>query len=109
MPIINDLKILGISEKEAQIYLAALELGPSSVLNISRKANVKRATIYEMMDELKNKKLIVETKKGDKRLFMALEPYELKEKIKKQERIMGKIMPELNGISNLGEYKPKIR
>ena len=44
MTLDKELQKIGLSEKEAKVYLAALELGQASVQNIARKAEVNRAT-----------------------------------------------------------------
>ncbi len=53
--ILND---LGLSEKEARVYFAALSLGPSTILTLSHAAELKRTTIYALVDSLKKKGLI---------------------------------------------------
>ena len=42
----NELQQLGLSEKEAKVYLASLELGSTSVLEISKKAGLKRLYLH---------------------------------------------------------------
>jgi len=56
-PLKDSLVSLGLSEKEAAVYLALLELGRSTVSKISRKANVNRSTGYVILDSLINKGL----------------------------------------------------
>ena len=48
----KELEHLGLSDKEAKVYLAALEMGPSPVQDISHKAHVNRATTYVMIESL---------------------------------------------------------
>ena len=47
------LENLGLSEKEAEIYLALLELGTGTVVEVAKKSGVKRPTAYLVLDELK--------------------------------------------------------
>lgn len=42
MSLVNHLKNAGLADKEAKVYLAMLELGPSPVLPIAAKAGVNR-------------------------------------------------------------------
>ncbi|EKD24219.1 MAG: Transcriptional regulator, TrmB [uncultured bacterium] len=100
---------LGLDEKEASIYLAALSLGPSSIQNISKKSGVNRSTIYTFLSELKSKNLISETISGRKRLFVATDPEELKGLLVRQQAALDKIMPELKGLFNIEAGRPKIR
>jgi len=39
---LNQLKHIGLSENEAKVYLAMLELGPSPVLEIATKAGINK-------------------------------------------------------------------
>jgi len=69
-----ELRKLGLSEKEVRIYLAGLELGPNSVQNIAKEAKLSRPTTYEIIKKLEDKKLFIETKQKNKRLFRAQSP-----------------------------------
>ena len=51
----KELQDLGLSEKEAKVYLTALEMGAETAQNIAKKANVNRATTYVQIDSLKAK------------------------------------------------------
>ena len=69
-----ELRKLGLSEKEVRVYLAGLELGPNSVQNIARKAELARPTAYEIIKKLEEKRLFVETKQKGKKVFIAQSP-----------------------------------
>lgn len=47
------LKHIGLSENEAKVYLAMLELGPSPMLEIAAKAGINRPTAYAQLEALK--------------------------------------------------------
>ncbi len=51
-------KNLGFSENETKIYLAALETGLTSAQNIADKAELKRTTVYSVLDALIKKNII---------------------------------------------------
>ena len=81
-----ELRKLGLKDKEVKVYLAGLELGPSPVQNIARKAEVVRPTAYEIIKILKAKGLFVETVKGRKRLFAAQSPEKILQLLRTQKR-----------------------
>ena len=87
LPIELELKKLGLKEKEVKVYLAGLELGPSSIMKISEKVKIPRPTVYEIVKKLEEKGLFVETKRGKKRLFVAQSPSQILRflRIKKRE------------------------
>ena len=55
---IEQLKKAGLSEYEAKVYLALLELGPSDGIAISRKSNVPKTRVYDVLKDLSEKGLI---------------------------------------------------
>jgi len=110
------LKELGLSEKEAKVYLAALELGPQPVQEIAKKAGVNRATTYVMIESLTKRGLMSSFDKGKKRFFTAEDPDRLlnvirseKEELKQKEDLITKMLPELMAVSALSEEHPRVR
>jgi len=112
----NDITRLGLSEKEAKVYLASLELGPATVQIISQKAGVNRATTYVVIDSLTEMGLMSTYDKGKKTFFTAESPERLLEYLKDQERtvkdkidILREKMPELKSLVNIDTDKPIVR
>lgn len=65
---------LGLATKEAAVYLSLLELGRSTVSQISRKATVNRATTYVVLDSLISKALVRISGKEPKQEYVAESP-----------------------------------
>ncbi|MBU0648685.1 hypothetical protein KJ969_01065 [Patescibacteria group bacterium] len=112
----KSLKNLGLSDKEAKVYLAALELGPQPVQEIAKRASVNRATTYVMIESLTRRGLMSSFDKGKKRYFSAEEPDRLLSILKSEEReirekegLIKKIMPDLLAIYAAQEHKPRVR
>ncbi len=103
------LENLGLNPKEAKVYLALLELGEANIQSISKKSSVKRTTVYDVIDSLKEKGLVGSSVHGKKTFYFAEEPQSIINKIKEKERMAKEIMPELLSIANLLEKKPKIK
>lgn len=106
--LISTLQQIGLNEKQAKIYLACLELGETSIKEIAKKAEIKRTTIYDIIDEMINSGYIKITTKGKKKRFIAINPDDLKIIIRKKEAMLAQILPDLKAISNIGGIKPKI-
>jgi len=109
MTLEEQLQFLGLNEKEAKIYLASLELGLTSVQNIAKKAQIKRSTVYEILENLIKQNLITTIPKGKKRYFLAAEPTKLTELISQKQTTLKQILPELEALSKVSPVKPKIR
>jgi len=107
---------VGLSPKEADVYLAMLELGPSSVQDISKKAGVNRTTTYVMLEGLQRHGLMSSFEKGKKILFVAENPQRLvsliadrlSKEAAKRDRLES-FMPRLLAIFNAIQDKPKVR
>src|SRR3989344_4041508 len=113
---ISQLKTLGLSDNEAKVYLAMLELGPATVLEISAKAGVNRPTTYVQIESLKKMGLVSSQTRGKKQIFMAESPDQLEFIIERQKKEvenrtgeLRKILPELENIFNLAGEKPQVR
>jgi HTH-type transcriptional regulator, sugar sensing transcriptional regulator len=103
----NDLQKIGLTEKEAMVYLASLELGESSVQKIAQKAKVNRATTYVILEQLLAKGVVASVEQGSKRFFVATGPYALKQVIRQQSEEISdkkakleKLFPKLKKVHN---------
>jgi len=114
--ITNQLKNLGLSDNEAKVYTAMLELGPATVLEISAKAGVNRPTTYVQVESLKKMGLVSTQTKGKKQLFIAESPEQLefmidrqKNELDQKKEELQKFLPELTNMFNLSDSKPQVR
>lgn len=106
----------GLSEKEANVYLAMLELGPSSAQDIAKKAGVNRATTYVMLESLNRRGLMSSTERGKKTLYAAESPEHIVHIMggvvrtvqDKMSRLQS-VMPDFLALFNAIEDKPKVR
>ncbi len=91
----------GLSAHESAVYLAMLELGPSTVLKISRQAGVKRTTIYAVIEALKAKGLVGVEERGLKQVFVAENPSRLERILEEQKNALQSFFPELEALYTL--------
>ncbi len=111
----KQLKGLGFSEKEARVYLALLELGPSTTTEIARKSKINRTTGYDILESLASEGLVNLIGETKIQKFVAENPQKvitfLENKVKQdQERLSQArfLLPELLSVYNVKE-KPKVR
>ncbi|HLC49664.1 MAG TPA: helix-turn-helix domain-containing protein [Candidatus Andersenbacteria bacterium] len=116
MKYIQELTNLGLKDKEAAVYLSCLELGPSPVQPIGRKAKVVRATTYVILESLMNMGLVTKYKVGKKTLFSAETPRQLLRLLEKQEEVIQEkqhnieaILPQLQMLTKAAGDKPSVR
>lgn len=108
MSLQSKLQHIGLTEKEARIYLASLELGAAFITDIANKAEINRTTAYLLMDSLKQKGLITTSLRKKKKYYLAAEPRDLQKIIESKDKLLQDIMPALLNLSNINNKKPKV-
>lgn len=103
------LENLGLTEKETKIYLANLELGPATVTDIAKHADVQRTTAYTIIQNLAEQKLLKEDLSTKTQRYTAEDPEKLL--LESQERFTAikSIMPELKNMFRGTQFLPSIR
>ncbi|MFH1631808.1 MAG: helix-turn-helix domain-containing protein [bacterium] len=115
LPQIKNILIeLGLSETESKVYLAMLELGPSSVQEIAKKSGVSRTAAYDIISSLQKKGLASTFDKGKKTFYSAEDPEKLDDyfkarmgNMKSQLGSLKRMVPELRVMQ--GGDRPRVR
>lgn len=92
---------IGMSQKEATLYLSALSLGPATVLRLSKASGLRRTTVYSIIQSLQQKGLMAAEERGFKRLFVAENPERLESLLENRRKVFADVLPKLNGLFNL--------
>lgn len=114
--LIASIEDLGLSQKEARVYLANLMLGPATVQKIADQSGIKRVTTYVILESLNNLGLVSQSTKGKKTYFVAEEPSQLRRLLQKKEQAIKEqqshfdaILPELNQLKTMPTESPNVR
>ncbi|MBM5789594.1 TrmB family transcriptional regulator, partial [Candidatus Parcubacteria bacterium] len=114
--LMNELRHLGLSDKEAAVYLASLELGPAAVQDISHKSKINRATTYVMIESLAARGLLSTFVRGKKRFYAPESPERLlsilrvqQQELEEKRQEFEKALPLLFALYNTEGAKPQIR
>lgn len=104
-----ELQKLGLSQNEAKVYLAALNLGSSTANTISGQAGIKRSTAYLALGNLIKLGLVAESYVNKKRLFTAEKPDRLEKLTKRMRRKVIEAESLLTGlIGSLSAITPSL-
>lgn len=105
---------LGLSDSETKVYLASLELGPTSVQEIAKKSRLSRTATYDAVASLQERGLMTTFERGKKRFYVSENPDRavtfFRSKIRKQRdqlENLESILPELKMI--MGGDRPAVR
>ncbi|MEI7810176.1 MAG: helix-turn-helix domain-containing protein [bacterium] len=107
--LIENLKEFGLQENEAKIYLTSLSLGPTTILKLSKHSEVKRTTVYEIVDTLEKKGLIKKEIHGFKTLYSPEHPERLENSLESKKVLLSKLLPELEGKYHLKGTESSIK
>lgn len=91
----------GLTQNESLVYLALLELGPTTVLKLARQSGVKRTTIYHVVEGLKTKGLVGIEERGFKQFLIPENPARLKTILDEQKKALQSSFPELEALYTL--------
>lgn len=107
---------LGLTEKEAKLYITLLEIGPNPVSSIARKAGITRTTAYASLEHLKARGLVSTIEQGGIQQFAPVNPKKLEEFAKKDAEAAQKayeamkgIVPELKKLTGDLVLAPKVK
>ncbi len=96
--IISQLQSLNLSQNEAKVYSALLEIGQTSAGEIIKKTGLHRSVVYETLDKLIVKKLVFKLEKQNIAFFQPTDPSRLLQNIKTQEEVALDLIPKLKGL-----------
>lgn len=114
--LLTTLTEFGLSDKEASVYLALLELESASVQDIAKFAGVNRSSTYVVLESLRKKRLtnVTETKKGPR--YMPASPemlYKIAEdssrKMNESKEKIRDIIPALKALYKDDSHRPSVR
>lgn len=112
----NELKKLGLTDKEIEIYLAGVKAGPLTVQKLSQIAKVKRPTTYDVLNRLKELNLVNQNLKGKKKVFEMARPAKLlkfveeeKEEVLEKEKSIKKIISNLEAMAQKTELATDVK
>lgn len=104
---IKDMLIkIGLSEKEAIIYISILRVWTATLTEISENSWIKRTTLYGYLDILINKWFIIKTIKSKRALYKATNPESILKDLRKKSDFFLTSLPKLLQIYESSTSKP---
>ena len=73
----DSLRELDLSDRQINIYLALLRLGPASIRDIASESGINRGSTYETLKQLVTRGVVSYFPKGKRRVFQAEDPERL--------------------------------
>jgi sugar-specific transcriptional regulator TrmB len=92
---IKTLNKIGLSQKQAIVYIAMLELGEAKITDIAKRANLKRPTVYLIIEELELLGLVSQIIKGKSKIYSAIHPRRINELLEFRKNKFQELLPSL--------------
>lgn len=109
------LEQIGLTPSESKAYLAALKLGPVSVVKLASEIGLTRMATYNLIETLADKGLFGKTKLGKKEKIVAQDPNRLilriseqKRNLDQQEEKIKQVISELKSFFSASQVKPRM-
>lgn len=100
---------LGFSREEAKIYISLLELGQTTAGPVVKKTGLHRQVVYDTLEKLKRKGLVLESTKSNRKNWTASSPAQITHQIKKEETLAKALLPDLFSIYRVSDNKQEVR
>lgn len=112
MNFVETLEELGLSPKEAKVYLALVFSGAASVRALAHASGLNRGSVYEALKSLQEQGLISRYQQGKRLHFVAEDPTALSRELKRKKRdllrshrLLERVLPELRALFERGGSK----
>ncbi|QQR55243.1 hypothetical protein IPG41_01640 [Candidatus Peregrinibacteria bacterium] len=99
---------IGLSKKEAAVYLANLELGTALASEIAKKSKLNRVTTYDVLEKLISEGLVSSQMIKKVSCFTAMEPDQLRLEVRKHYLDFKEALPEFRRLQGKSSH-PHIR
>ncbi len=106
--LIKLLETTGFTEKEAQVYLALVELGTGNVTDISKITKLKRSIIYVILEGLMKRGYASELPNLKINTYQATDPTVILSQLKNVAKNFSEMLPMIRTLGSNGKNKPKI-
>lgn len=110
------LEEIGLSDKEAKLYLALLGFESATPSELAEKTGIKRTTVYVVLSTLEQKGLVSEVPKGKTSSFHAEPPERLQTYVERQKVVLDErsarlkdIIPQIKSVSREQGVRPVVK
>lgn len=99
---------IGLTEKEADVYLAALELGPSPASDVALRSKLNRVTTYDILKKLIHKGFVSTHVDRKIQIFVATDPDAVRSDVLHRYEMFKSALPDLRRLHGKTAH-PRVR
>ena len=103
------LEKIGFHPYEASLYLAALELGESTVSELAHKSDMPRTSVQEVLGNMQKKGLVTSYSKQAHKYWAAEHPDKILAAYRENEEAFRSVLPQLQKLTGEATDKPGVK
>jgi len=103
------LQKIGLTKRQAKIYLACLRFGPIGLTDLSQKIHEKKTTVFDTAKSLIEKNFLSKTKKDNKNVFVAEKPEIIENIFRNNLDVFKESLSALNSIITQNSGQPLVK
>jgi HTH-type transcriptional regulator, sugar sensing transcriptional regulator len=107
--LLHVLEAVGLDDKEAQLYLAGLQLGAAPASDYAKKSSMNRITAYNTLESMVQRGLLTTVKKVRAKWYSPVAPEYLSLEARKSAEALDRALPELRSLQGAKYRKPRVR
>lgn len=100
---------MGLTDKEAEIYMAILHAGKVSMTDIAKASHINRTTLYHSLDLLLARGLISKTVRGKRTLYVPEDPERILKDFERRRHAFLSHVPHIERLYQNARHKPNVR
>jgi sugar-specific transcriptional regulator TrmB len=109
MSLLSKLQKLNFNQNQAKTYIALMQIGEGTALEVSQNAGLPKSTVFETLKILNQRKFVSIASRGSKNIFSVANPNILLEDLQDQVKIAEDILPELGGFYRVLKKDKQVR
>ena len=102
------IQLSGLKEREAEAYLALLELGKATASQIAQKTGMLRPNCYAVLDALVIQG-IATLLPSEKRIYLPADPQKLAEQLSYKYTVFNNLLPQLRSLYQASSTRPRLQ
>ncbi len=97
------------SDKESEVYLSVLEFGEATVTRVANRTNIKRTTVYNVMQALSQKGFLSISERKGTQYISALAPALLLDRLENSYKKLKSLNPYIKALMGTAGLRPQIQ
>lgn len=107
--LLHILRSAGLDEKEAQLYLAGLQLGSAPASEYAKVTKINRITTYNALEAMVKRGMFTLVKQARGKRYTPVSPDSLAVEVRKNADAVERVLPELRSMQGPSFRKPHVR